>query len=65
VLYSAKPFHLSQSTGIYQPPLLKVHVCEDPDGDNYFACALASDSKIIISRDKYLLGFQDIRALKF
>ena len=42
-------------------------VCVDPDDDKFFACALASKSKVIVSGDKHLLhvsGFQEIRVLK-
>lgn len=52
---------------IYQPVLLDQPICEDPDDDKFFACALASDSKIIISGDKHLLkvsGYKGIEVLK-
>lgn len=52
---------------IYKPVLLKEAVCEDPDDDKFFACALASESKVIISGDKHLLkvsGYQGIEVLK-
>jgi len=42
-------------------------VCADPDDDKFFACALASKSKVIVSGDKHLLqasGFREIRVLK-
>ncbi len=59
-------FVLEHAT-IYKPSLLKEPVCEDPDDDKFFACALASQSKIIISGDKHLLkvsGYQGIEVLK-
>ena len=42
-------------------------VCKDPDDDKFFACAIASKSKLIISGDKHLLAespFGAIRILK-
>lgn len=30
-------------------------LCEDPDDDKFFACALASGTTLIISGDKHLL----------
>ncbi|MBI5839127.1 MAG: putative toxin-antitoxin system toxin component, PIN family [Chloroflexi bacterium] len=52
---------------VYQPVQLKGPVCEDPDDDKFFACALASGSRVIISRDKHLLkvsGYEGIEVLK-
>ena len=52
---------------VYKPVRLKEPVCEDPDDDKFFACALASESKIIISGDKHLLkvsGYEGIEVLK-
>lgn len=52
---------------LYNPITLKEPVCEDPDDDKFFACALACGSKIIISGDKHLLkvsGYQGIAVLK-
>ena len=52
---------------IYEPSVLKEPVCEDPDDDKFFACALASGSRVIISGDKHLLkvsGYQGIEVLK-
>ena len=42
-------------------------LCSDPDDDKFLACAIASNSKIIISGDKHLLkvsGYQDIEILR-
>lgn len=47
-------------------PLLGI-VCEDPDDDKFFACAIGGKSKLIISGDKHLLkvsGYQGIKVLK-
>lgn len=52
---------------VYQPIELDQPICEDPDDDKFFACALASGSKIIISGDKHLLkvsGYEGIEVLK-
>ena len=52
---------------IFRPRRLPVPVCEDPDDDKFLACALAGNSKIVISGDKHLLkesGFRNIRVLK-
>ncbi|HEY5732073.1 MAG TPA: hypothetical protein VIS72_18660 [Anaerolineales bacterium] len=52
---------------VYKSAKLKEPICEDPDDDKFFACALAGGSKIIISGDKYLLkvsGYEGIEVLK-
>jgi len=52
---------------VYKPAKLKGPVCEDPDDDKFFACALASGSKVIVSGDKHLLkvsGYGGIEVLK-
>jgi len=52
---------------VYKPAKLKGTVCEDPDDDKFFACALASDCQLIISGDKHLLkvsGYEGIEVLK-
>ena len=52
---------------VYKPAKLKEPVCEDPDDDKFFACALASGSQVIISGDKHLLkvsGYQRIEVIK-
>ena len=52
---------------VYQSIVLKEPICEDPDDDKFFACALASGSKVIISGDKHLLkvsGYRGIQVLK-
>jgi putative PIN family toxin of toxin-antitoxin system len=51
----------------FDAPTLSEQVCDDPDDDKFLACALASDTKIIVSGDKHLLrvsGYQDIEVLK-
>ena len=42
-------------------------VCDDPEDDKFFACAIASKCKVIISGDKHLLkatGYHGIEVLK-
>ena len=44
-----------------------VSVCEDPDDDKFFECAVAGKCKTIVSGDKHLLklsGYQGILVLK-
>ena len=52
---------------IFSPPGLPERVCDDPDDDKFFACALASGSALIVSGDKHLLsksGYRKIEVLK-
>lgn len=56
-----------ENAKVYKPVKLKERICEDPDDDKFFACAIASKSKIIISGDKHLLkvsGYDGIEVLK-
>jgi putative PIN family toxin of toxin-antitoxin system len=42
-------------------------ICEDPDDNKFIECAIASQSKLIVSGDKHLLtisGYKDIEVLK-
>lgn len=42
-------------------------ICEDPDDNKFVECAIASQSKLIVSGDKHLLrisGYQNIEVLK-
>ena len=59
-------FVLEHAT-IFKPVILKEPVCEDPDDDKFFACALACGGKVIVSGDKHLLkvsGYLGIDVLK-
>lgn len=47
-------FVLEHAT-IYEPVVLEEPICEDPDDDKFFACALACGGKVIVSGDKHLL----------
>ncbi|MBM3124137.1 MAG: putative toxin-antitoxin system toxin component, PIN family [Chloroflexi bacterium] len=64
-----KPFlnFVIEHAKFYESVVLEEAICEDPDDDKFFACALASGSETIISGDKHLLkasGYQGIRVLK-
>ena len=55
------------SCEICQSQKLIEPVCADPHDDMFFACALASKARIIVSGDKHLLavsGYQGINVLK-
>jgi putative PIN family toxin of toxin-antitoxin system len=56
-----------QNTAVYSAPSPPDAVCEDPDDDKFLACALASESTVIVSGDKHLLavsGYRGIEVLK-
>lgn len=58
---------LIKNATIFSAPALPEAVCADPDDDKFFACALASGSKVIVSGDKHLLeasGYEGIEVLK-
>jgi putative PIN family toxin of toxin-antitoxin system len=48
---------------IMQTPPLARQICEDPNDDKFLACALGSESKIIISGDKHLLKISGYRGI--
>ena len=46
---------------------ISVSICEDPDDNKFIECAIASQSKLVISGDKHLLkisGYKGIEVLK-
>ncbi len=47
--------YVIQNAEVYAAPALPEAVCEDPDDDKFLACALASESIVIVSGDKHLL----------
>ena len=58
---------LTLHTHIVLAPPLQAAVCTDPDDDMFFACAIASKTKLIVSGDKHLLscdGYKGIEVLK-
>jgi putative PIN family toxin of toxin-antitoxin system len=59
--------YVVQNAEVFAVSPLPEAVCEDPDDDKFLACALASESTVIVSGDKHLLkvsGFQKIDVLK-
>jgi len=48
---------------IFQPSPFPHQVCEDPDDDKFLACAIASESSIIVSGDKHLLKLSGYRGI--
>ena len=55
---------LANTTELVVPKRLQKPVCEYPDDDKFFACALAGKSKIIISGDKHLLKVSGHKGIK-
>ncbi len=52
---------------VFETNKITVSICEDPDDNKFIECAIASNSKLIVSGDKHLLnisGFQEITVLK-
>jgi putative PIN family toxin of toxin-antitoxin system len=52
-----------KNSKLWQSPALTEEVCSDRDDDKFLACALASDTKYIVSGDKALRrvsGYRDI-----
>ena len=50
-----------------ESPHLSGPVCDDPDDDKFFACAVASGVSVIVSGDSHLLtrsGYHDITVLR-
>jgi putative PIN family toxin of toxin-antitoxin system len=59
--------YVIQNGTLFSALPLPDRVCDDPDDDKFFACALASGSRLIVSGDKHLLsksGYQKIAVLK-
>ena len=59
--------YVFQNAPIYEAPAIPEPVCTDPDDDKFFACALASGSKLIVSGDKHLRkasGYRAVEVLK-
>ena len=52
---------------LIEAAILDEAVCDDPDDDKFFACAIAGGANIIVSGDKHLLkmsGYQGIKVVK-
>jgi len=59
--------YVIRNAEVYVAPPLPESVCEDPDDDKFLACALASESTVIVSGDKHLhkvSGYQKVEVLK-
>ena len=41
---------------LVKAPVLEEFICDDPDDDKFFACALAGSAHVIVSGDKHLLS---------
>jgi putative PIN family toxin of toxin-antitoxin system len=48
---------------VIQAPPLSHQVCQDPYDDKFLACALAAESKLIISGDKHLLKLSEYQGV--
>ena len=58
---------VEKEADFYDVPALSEQVCDDSDDDKFLACALASETKIIVSGDKHLLrvsGYRDVEVCK-
>jgi putative PIN family toxin of toxin-antitoxin system len=52
---------------VFETKDISISVCEDPDDNKFIECAIASNSKLIVSGDKHLLsisGYHKISVLK-
>jgi len=52
---------------LIEAAILDEAVCDDPDDDKFFACAIAGGANIIVSGDKHLLkmsGYKGIKVVK-
>jgi len=54
---------ISNSTIINAPPLSE-KVSDDPDDDKFLACAVSSNSEIIVSGDKHLLNLNGFNGIE-
>jgi uncharacterized protein len=43
---------------------IDITMCEDPDDNKFIECAIASDTKIIVSGDKHLLKIKEFKGIK-
>jgi len=43
---------------------IDITVCEDPDDNKFIECAIASNTKIIVSGDKHLLKIKEFKGIK-
>ena len=55
------------SADVVAPLVLEEKICDDPDDDKFFSCAISGNCNVIISGDKHLLkkpGYQGILIMK-
>ena len=58
---------VTTKTELIEAARLDEAVCDDPDDDKFFACAIAGGADLIISGDKHLLkmsGYQGIKVVR-
>ena len=56
-----------ENASFFEAHRLKEKICDDPDDDKFIECAIASNTKIIVSGDKHLLkvsGYKKINILR-
>lgn len=59
--------YVVRNAEVYVATPLPEAVCEYPDDDKFLACALASESTMIVSGDKHLLkvsGYRNVEVIK-
>lgn len=58
--------YVIRNAEVYAALPLSESICDDPDDDKFLACALASESTVVVSGDKHLIGvsgYQEIEVL--
>ena len=58
---------ITTKSELIEAALLDEAVCDDPDDDKFFACAIAGGANLIISGDKHLLkmsGYQGVEVVR-
>jgi putative PIN family toxin of toxin-antitoxin system len=58
---------VASKTELVKAARLSEAVCDDPDDDKFFACAIGGKTQIIVSGDKHLLkmsGYKEIKAVR-
>jgi putative PIN family toxin of toxin-antitoxin system len=58
---------VASKTELVKAARLSEAVCDDPDDDKFFACAIGGKAEIIVSGDKHLLkmsGYKEIKVVR-
>ena len=58
---------VASKTELVKAARLSEAVCDDPDDDKFFACAIGGKTEIIVSGDKHLLkmsGYKEIKVVR-